>query len=1146
MIRAIKGTKYNSMISRFDRDDMPDLQTFPSAQAQDYVPIKGDAAPPSKHKKTRRFVWFWRGFIAVLILGVVSVGLLAIMLSRGSVSHEQLRVQIENQLNDLLGEGNSARIGDANISFGKNGFLAIDTSNVRFLRNNEISLGEARKVAVKVKALPLLRGKVVADSVIVQGASVSLAQFLPETKIEPNRFWPSAIDFTAGFSVIGEMFSRLSKSINDGGLESISFLDTKLLGFDRLKFRASQARLIQLKVEKDINYQKGLFFNLEMETDHNNWVMVGSWTESEQGGNLLSLKIDGMNLSDFFGGRPDAEQTISKFNSPIQVLFAAPFNPDGTPRQATMSVQLGEGELELQGEPVSHILAGRLNFRFFPEKNQIELERSPVQLETTQAVILGGIRYPRSNSSTVSTPPIFQLIANDLHAYGMTGGKAKMLAALNFDGWIDVKNQTLNATTLLLKTPNGSVTGTGKVSFDGRLPHLSADLTIPQMALTDLKQFWPKSLAKGARKWARNGFHDGQIKDAKLKLDFPPGVLGKEKLYTAKNITATVPVYGATVKTVGELPPLQKANAVVVIKGKKTTVKLVKGFMSLGARGSVNVGESLLELGDHTLPKTTASLSLSLSGKASALAKLGTLKPINFANKLKIVPADLRGSAKAKVKAKFLLEDVEKNGVQSWSSVIQLTNAGSRKPINGRIITDANLKIVASAKGAEINGTARIDGVVAKLALFEGFDGKQGSQRTVKLTLTDAARKRMGADTGSILTGPIVVEVTTLKNGQEKITANLRNAKLNFPWIGWSKGKGIPATASFVIKRQKGRTVLQDFSLKGKGFSARGTMEMDSKGLAKAKLNKVRLNKTDDFDVSLSRTRHGYAITVNARSYDGRAIIQSFMNNDRPQPKGGISVLVKGKIAKLTGFGGQKLREVDFHFSQKGKRVGKVSVFSMAEGKAPTIFKLSPVSGGSKTEISTSNAGSVLRFLNLYTKIRGGTLSTVLVQDKSRVFRGNVTANNFTLLGEPRLAKLLRKPTQISSDRNSVAVIKKLRAIKSDSVKIDQLQMRVEKGRGFLNIKKGRLTGGDASAAFKGQVYNKNNRMKIKGTFLPGRAINRLVSKIPLIGLAFGKGKVNGLFGITFKLSGVYGNPSISVNPLSIIAPGVFRQLFKF
>ncbi|EHS53329.1 hypothetical protein PDO_4287, partial [Rhizobium sp. PDO1-076] len=37
-----------------------------------------------------------------------------------------------------------------------------------------------------------------------------------------------------------------------------------------------------------------------------------------------------------------------------------------------------------------------------------------------------------------------------------------------------------------------------------------------------------------------------------------------------------------------------------------------------------------------------------------------------------------------------------------------------------------------------------------------------------------------------------------------------------------------------------------------------------------------------------------------------------------------------------------------------------------------------------------------------------------------------------------------------------------------------------------------------------------------------------------------------GLLGITFKLTGAVERPNLVINPLSIIAPGVFRQIFEF
>ena len=43
-----------------------------------------------------------------------------------------------------------------------------------------------------------------------------------------------------------------------------------------------------------------------------------------------------------------------------------------------------------------------------------------------------------------------------------------------------------------------------------------------------------------------------------------------------------------------------------------------------------------------------------------------------------------------------------------------------------------------------------------------------------------------------------------------------------------------------------------------------------------------------------------------------------------------------------------------------------------------------------------------------------------------------------------------------------------------------------------------------------------------------------------------GNGRDRGLIGITFRLTGKTSSPLLEVNPLSVIAPGVFRSIFEF
>ena len=66
------------------------------------------------------------------------------------------------------------------------------------------------------------------------------------------------------------------------------------------------------------------------------------------------------------------------------------------------------------------------------------------------------------------------------------------------------------------------------------------------------------------------------------------------------------------------------------------------------------------------------------------------------------------------------------------------------------------------------------------------------------------------------------------------------------------------------------------------------------------------------------------------------------------------------------------------------------------------------------------------------------------------------------------------------------------------------------------------------------------------GTFMPAYGLNRLFGELPVIGLLLGNGRDRGLIGITFRLAGKTDSPLLQVNPLSVIAPGVFRSIFEY
>jgi len=97
-----------------------------------------------------------------------------------------------------------------------------------------------------------------------------------------------------------------------------------------------------------------------------------------------------------------------------------------------------------------------------------------------------------------------------------------------------------------------------------------------------------------------------------------------------------------------------------------------------------------------------------------------------------------------------------------------------------------------------------------------------------------------------------------------------------------------------------------------------------------------------------------------------------------------------------------------------------------------------------------------------------------------------------------------------------------------------------------LVVENGVLRGDQVGATFQGTVRDRRGRMDLTGTFMPAYGLNSLFAELPIIGSLLGNGRDKGLIGITFRLSGKFTKPDLTINPLSVIAPGVFRQIFEY
>ena len=67
--------------------------------------------------------------------------------------------------------------------------------------------------------------------------------------------------------------------------------------------------------------------------------------------------------------------------------------------------------------------------------------------------------------------------------------------------------------------------------------------------------------------------------------------------------------------------------------------------------------------------------------------------------------------------------------------------------------------------------------------------------------------------------------------------------------------------------------------------------------------------------------------------------------------------------------------------------------------------------------------------------------------------------------------------------------------------------------------------------------------MDMTGTFMPAYGLNRIFGELPLVGALLGNGRDRGLIGVTYRARrATPDKPALQINPLSVIAPGIFRS----
>ena len=222
-----------------------------------------------------------------------------------------------------------------------------------------------------------------------------------------------------------------------------------------------------------------------------------------------------------------------------------------------------------------------------------------------------------------------------------------------------------------------------------------------------------------------------------------------------------------------------------------------------------------------------------------------------------------------------------------------------------------------------------------------------------------------------------------------------------------------------------------------------------------------------------------------------------------------IGEIQKGKFVKISSkgdFGGNNFLDISM---KKDKSTNKKFLEIYSDLSRPLLTEYSFFNGLS---------GGKLYFTSL---IKGSSSNSKL------------KIENFKVINAPGVIKLLSL-----ADLGGLADL-----AKGEGLSFDILEIDFEKSQNFLKINEILALGSSISVLMEG-YQNETGLTSLKGTLVPAKTLNKLISKIPVIGkIVIPKEVGEGLFGVSFKMKGPKNNIKTSINPVRTLTPRFIQKI---
>ncbi len=380
-----------------------------------------------------------------------------------------------------------------------------------------------------------------------------------------------------------------------------------------------------------------------------------------------------------------------------------------------------------------------------------------------------------------------------------------------------------------------------------------------------------------------------------------------------------------------------------------------------------------------------------------------------------------------------------------------------------------------------------------------------------------------------------IVNLNQIKNEYHiytSIKGKLNNNFLNIPGLNYENIKGdiSDIETKFLIKRNN-NIFFENISLKNKNnlYDIKKLYLNKNYNLISLESLKIKTSKdnivNNEFNIKIKKK-----ININGKIFDAKNLLKEFTKYDKKNNFiKNISNDLEVNLDKVftdTDFPIKNFRLIGTINKGEFQKISAKSDFSDNQ-HFDISLKNKKNSDLKALEIHSDIATPLLTDYKFFQGLEGGNL--IYSSEFSKKNSKNIlTINNFKLNKAPALAKLL-----------TLADLKGLTdALKGEGISFDTLVIKYDGNPNKLDITEIFMIGPSISILIDGYVEKKSGLVSLRGTLVPAKTLNNIVSKIPVVGeILIGKKLGEGVFGLSFKIKGLPNNLKTTVNPIKTLTP---------